>query len=39
VRAWRTVETLEADSQSAAKISDATYATRRDMVAIIRGLR
>lgn len=37
---WRTsVETLETDPQSAAKISDAIYATRQDMVAIIQRLR
>jgi hypothetical protein len=40
LQTWRTrVETLERDSQSAAKISDEIYATRQDMVAIIRRLR
>jgi hypothetical protein len=40
LQTWRTsVETLNTDVQSAAKISDEIYATRQDMVAIIQGLR
>ena len=40
LQAWRTnVETLATESQSAVKISDEIYATRQDLVAIIRGLR
>jgi hypothetical protein len=40
LQTWRTsVETLDTDAQSAAKISDEIYATRQDMVAIIQRLR
>jgi hypothetical protein len=40
LQTWRTsVQTLDTDAQSAAKISDEIYATRQDMVAIIQGLR
>ena len=40
LQTWRTsVETLETDPQGAAKISDAIYATRQDLVAIIQHLR
>jgi hypothetical protein len=40
LQTWRTsVETLNADPQSAARISDEIYATRQDMVAIIQRLR